>query len=377
MKVEFYKHNLDDSDKKACMDVLDSYFLTTGSVVRDFEQKFANYMDAPFAVGTNSCTNSLLLCLKYFGIGPGDEVITTALTFLGTSNAIERAGAKPVYVDVLPATGNLDIAQIESKINARTKAIIPVHLYGQMVDMKALSTLSNQYNLKIIEDACHAIESSREGIRPGMLGDAACFSFYATKNITAGEGGAVICKSEAMYEWLCKARIQGVNKNAAQRYGKLYQHYEQEFLGYKFNMNNIQAALLINQLDRLPLFMKRREQIAQIYESAFGAEPGIDFPRVLPDSLHARHLFTVWVDPAKRDEVLDELQKRQIGVAVNYRATHLYQYYRERYGFEGGMLPLTERIADSTITLPFYPKLSEAEVQHVLQSLKEVIKQLS
>ncbi len=374
MKVAFYKHNLNEVDKAACMEVLNSMFLTTGSVVEEFERRFAELMGSPFAIGTNSCTNSLFLCLKYFDIGQGHEVITTAMSFLGTSHAIERTGAKPVYVDVESETGNIDLSLIESAITPYTKAIIPVHLYGQMIDMKQLKRIADRHGLAIIEDACHAIESERDGYRPGMFSDAACFSFYATKNMTAGEGGAIICKQQRMYEWLSKARIQGVNKHAAQRHGKRYQHYELDFLGYKFNMSNIQAALLVNQMDRLAKYLDIKQKISARYEQAFTQTQGVDFPIALPETKHARHIFTIWVNPAIRDTVLDELQTRDVGVAVNYRATHLYRYYREKYQFRRGQLPVTERIGDSTITLPLYSQLLDEEVDYVIEAVRESVK---
>lgn len=376
MKVEFYKHHLNEDDKKACLEVLDSYFLTTGKVVNDFEEKFANYMQTKYAVGTSSCSNSLFLCLKYYGIQANDEVITTPMSFVATANAIERCGAKPIFVDVEKDTGNLDMEKVEAAITPKTKAIIPVHLYGQMCDMKRLKAIAEKHQLPIIEDACHAFEASREGIRVGQLGDAACFSFYATKNMTSGEGGAVVTNDASLKDWLSKARQHGITKSAADRYGKTYQHYEMHFLGYKANLNNIQAALLINQLDRIEDYAVQRAAIAKRYDAAFAENPYIECPQALPDSKHARHIYTIWVNPLHRDEILGKLQEKGVGVAINYRPIHLMHYYREKYAYQTGQFPNTERIGDSTITIPFYPKLENVEIDYVIKIVNEVTSNL-
>ncbi len=369
MKVEFYKHNLTQADKESCLKALEGYILTTGHIVQEFETQFAAYMKAPYAVGTSSCTNSMIMCLRYFGIGPGDEVITSPMSFLATSNAIEHVGAKPVYVDAEANTANIDANLLEAAITERTKAIIPIHLFGQLCDMKAIKSIADRHRLKIIEDACHSIEGSRDGIRTGELGDAACFSFYTTKNMTSGEGGAIICKEVDMHQWLLKCRIHGVTKNAADRYGKKYEHYDMTFLGYKFNMNNIQASLLLNQIDRLEDYRNQKEAIAQSYDQGFQNNPNIQIPAVLPNVHHARHIYTIWVDPQKRDEYLLAIQSKGVGVAINYRPTHLMTYYKEKYGYQPNSFPIAEKIGASTITLPLYPQLTQAEVEHVIHSV--------
>jgi dTDP-4-amino-4,6-dideoxygalactose transaminase len=373
MKVEFYKHNLDDRDKQECLKVLDSIFLTTGEWTKNFEQKFATYTKHKYVVGTTSCTTSLELALRYFGIGPGDEVITTPMSFVATSNAIEIVGARPVYVDVEESTGNINAELIEVAITDRTRAIIPVHLYGQLCDMKKIRALANKHNLKIIEDAVHCIEGSRDGVRAGELGDAACYSFYTTKSITCGEGGALACNSEEMYQWLSKARLHGINKGAADRYGKKYQHYDMDFLGRKFNMSNILAALLINQVDRIDELLKKKEFIAQMLNNGFGQNPYITLPAVLPNTVHGRHIYTIWVNPEKRDEYLSQIQDAGIGVGINYRAIHLMKYYREKYGYDKGAFSIAEKIGDSTITLPFYPKLDPEEIKYMINTLNNII----
>ncbi len=373
MKVEFYKHSLSQTDKENCLQVLDSLFLTTGKVVEEFERKFAKFLGVKYAIGTNSCTNSLIMALKCIGVKAGDEVITSPMSFVATSNAIEQVGAKPIFVDVSDETGIIKETEIEKAITPKTKAIIPVHLYGQMCDMKKVKEIADKHKLKIIEDACHCIEGKREGYGVGELGDFACFSFYATKNLTCGEGGCVVTNNLEYANWLKKARIHGINKNAFQRHDKNdYVHYEMEFLGFKFNMNNIQASLLINQIDNLLGNLQIREAICKVYDEAFDDHPLIAIPDVKKGSRHARHIYTIWVSPVYRDEFLTELKKAGIGCAVNYRAIHLMQYYAEKYGYDYDDFPIAEAIGDSTITLPLYPSLTDNEIKYVIQKVDEI-----
>jgi len=372
MKVEFYKHNIGQRDIDNVVEVLNSLFLTTGEIVSEFEDRFSRYLGCGHNVGVTSCTAALHLSLLAYGIRPGDEVITTPMTFIATANAVLYTGAKPVFVDVEPETGNIDADLIEDAVTPKAKAILPVHLYGQMCDMRKIREIADKHNLAVIEDAAHAIEASRDGIRPGQLSDAACFSFYATKNITSGEGGAVSTNSEEIAEKLKKLRLHGMSKGAAERYSRRYEHWDMEMLGWKYNMSNIQAALLLNQLENIEKRWQRREQICQMYEEAFEEDSVVTCLKVLPNSKSGRHLFTIQVAPDKRDEVIKQLEERGIGVAVNFRAVHLLTFYRQTFGCKRGMYPMAEKIGDSTITLPLYPKLSNEEVQYVIKVVKEV-----
>jgi len=372
MEIEFYKHSIGQKDIDNVVKVLNSLFLTTGETVKEFEERFSQYLGCKYTVGVTSCTAALHLSLLAYGVGSGDEVITTPMTFIATANSIIHAGATPVFVDVEPETANINADLIENAITSRTKAILPVHLYGQMCDVKRIREIADKYHLVVIEDAAHAIEASREGVRPGELGDAACFSFYATKNITSGEGGAISTNNEEIGERLRKLRLHGMSKGAAERYSKRYEHWDMEMLGWKYNMANIQAALLLNQLQNIEKNWQRREEICQMYEEAYEGNPQVACLKILPNSKSARHMFTILVSPERRDRILWELQKKGVGVAVHYRAIHLLSYYRQTYGYERGMFPVAERIGDSTITLPLYPKLSNEEVQYVINGVKEV-----
>lgn len=375
--VEFYRHSLTEDDIAAVADTLRGVFLTTGPRAAGFEQAFAQYLGVEHAVSLSSCTSALFLCLKALNIGPGDEVITTPMTFIATANAIVQCGATPVFVDVEPDTGNLDVANVEPAITSRTRAVIPVHLYGLMADVRALAELCRKRHLFMIEDAAHATEAVRDGLRPGQASQAACFSFYATKNLTCGEGGAVATADPALAETLKRLRSHGMTKEAAGRYTGRYQHWDMVMLGYKANLSDINAALLAGQLPRLAAQLTRRESIARRYEDAFSGLPEIAYPLTRKGATSARHLFTIWVPPDRRDEYLAGLQDRGIGVAVNYRAVHLLTYYRERFGFTPGAFPHAERIGDSTLTLPMYPGMSDAQVDEVIAAVTTVAHDLA
>ncbi|MCL4492440.1 MAG: DegT/DnrJ/EryC1/StrS family aminotransferase [Nitrospirae bacterium] len=374
MKIEFYRHNIDDEDLKNVEEVLRSIFITTGNTVRTFENNLMAYLDINNVIGLTSCTAALHLCLLAWGIGEGYEVITTPMSFCATSNAILHAGATPVFVDVEEDTGNINAQLIETKITERTKAIIPVHLYGQMCDMKKIRQIADKYNLIIIEDAAHCIEGIRDGYRVGQLGDAACFSFYATKNITSGEGGAIATNNSEKAELIRMLRLHGIDRSAADRYTKKYQHWDMPILGWKYNMDNIQASLLIGQLERIDVLWKRRDEISRKYEDEFSSLRGVRLMKTVPDSRHARHLFTIQVAEGKRDVILTSLQEQGVGVAVNYRPIHFLKYYRERFGYKQGDFPVAEGIGARTISLPLYPKLKDEGVEYVILCVQDVMR---
>lgn len=372
MKVEFYKHNLDEDDIARMVEVCRGVFLTTGQQTREFEEAFAAYLGAQHAVGLTSCTAALHLALLALDVGPGDEVITTPMTFAATSNTIIYTGARPVFVDVEPATGLIDPEAVARAITKETKAIIAVHLYGLMADMRRLKAVTDAAGVALVEDCAHAIESARDGVRPGELSQASCFSFYATKNITCGEGGALVTNDERIANRVRTLRSHGMSANAADRYTSSYRHWDLETLGWKYNMTNIQAAMLMGQLARIDTLWDARERLAQRYEAALSDADGVRFPIIPDGAKSARHLFTIWVAPDRRDDVLSELQARGIGVAVNYRSVHLLKYYRDTFGFTRGMFPEAERIGDSTVTLPLYTKLTTEQVDYVAENVKAI-----
>ncbi len=372
MNIEFHKHNINQKDIDNVVYVLNSHFLTTGKVVDEFEKRLSQYLRCKRTVGVSSGTSALHLSLLAYGVGLGDEVITTPMTFIATPNSIIHAGATPVFVDVEPETANLDTNLIETAITPKTKAILPVHLYGQMCDMKTIREIADSYRLIVIEDAAHAIEGERDGVKVGQLGEAACFSFYPTKSITSGEGGAIAVNNEEVAERLRKLRLHGMSQGPAERYSKRYEHWDMEMLGWKYNMDNIQAALLLNQLENIEKYWQRREEICRMYEEAFMDDPQVTYLKTVPDSRSARLMFTILVPLEKRDKILWQLQEKGIGVAVNFRAVHLLTYYRQTYGYHRGVFPVSERIGDSTISLPLYPSLSDEEAEYVIKGVKDV-----
>jgi dTDP-4-amino-4,6-dideoxygalactose transaminase len=372
-KVDFYRHQLGDEEAEAVAAVIDSLFLTTGPRTKEMEDALAARLGLSHMIGVSSCTTGLFLALEALDIGEGDEVITTPMTFIATANVVMHAGAKPIFVDVEPDTGNLDVARIEAAMNPRVKAIIPVHLYGQMVDMRALSAVAKKHGVAVIEDAAHSVEAERDGIKPGALSDAVAFSFYATKNLSCGEGGAVGTNRADLDERIRRLRLHGMSKDAYGRYHGSYTHWDMAELGYKANLPDILSALLLTQLPKIDAKLRKREALAKAYDEALGGIEGVTIPAVRSGSVHSRHLYTVWVPPEKRDAVLSHLQGRGIGVAVNYRAIHLLTYFRERFGYERGAFPIAEKIGDSTLSLPFHPNMDHGEVQIVAREIRAAL----
>jgi dTDP-4-amino-4,6-dideoxygalactose transaminase len=378
-KIEFFQHNLTGEDIELANQVMRSLFLTTGPMVARLEENFAKYMGVAESIGLTSCTGALHLALLRHGIGLGDEVITTPMTFVATATAILQAGAIPIFVDVSPKSGMILPECVEPVITENTKAIIPVHLYGRMADMHGFSQLAQKYNLVLVEDAAHCIEGERKGIRPGQLSQAACFSFYATKSMTCGEGGALVCNSPEDASWYRSARHHGISQNASYRYTREYQHWDMETMGWKYNMNDVQAAMLMNQIERLNGYRHRRETLEKLYRQQLKGIEGLEFiDEPGEEEVSGHHLFTVLVPKrVSRDEVVKGMQENGVGVAVNYRSIHNLFYFRERFGFRPEDFPNGNEIGNRTISLPLYPKLTEEEVEIVSNTLKKVISILS
>ena len=372
-KVPFFMHDLGQAELDAVREVLAGPILTTGETVACFERRFAGYLGGRNTVAVTSCTAALHLSLIALGIGPGDEVITTPMTFIASATAILEAGARPVFVDVEPDTGNLDAARVEEAITPKTRAILPVHLYGQMCDMRRLREIANRHGLFIIEDAAHSIEGTRDGVRPGQLGHAACFSFYATKNLTCGEGGALVTNDDELATRLRLLRLHGMNKNANDRHNEGYKHWDMTVLGWKYNMDNIQAAMLLPQMDRLEENWRKRQALARLYEDRLWDIPELSLPKTRPGVEHSRHLFPVWIGGGHRDRVIQELQDTGISVMVNYRAIHLLSYFRKTFGFKIGDFPVAERIGDANLSLPFYPNMPLEHVDRVVDELRHLL----
>ncbi|MFB3785063.1 MAG: DegT/DnrJ/EryC1/StrS family aminotransferase [bacterium] len=372
-KIPFFMHDLGQAELDSVAEVFSTPILTTGGKVKEFEQRIAAYLGVKHALAVSSCTGALHLSLLALGIGPGDEVITTPMTFIATATAILEAGARPVFVDVEPETGNLDANRVEAAVTPRTRAILPVHLYGQMCDMAALRAIADRHGLALIEDSAHCLEGRRDGIAPGQIGDTACFSFYATKNLTCGEGGMAITNDSARAEKMRLLSVHGMTKTAYDRYQEGYRHWDMVTLGWKYNMSNIEAAILLPQLERLEGHWQKRQALAMKYQERLAGIPGVSMPVTLPGVRHACHLFPIWVDPAIRDQVVQGMNQAGIGVVINYRAIHTLTYFRETLHYREDQFPNAKRIGDSTLSLPFYPTMPDEHVEIVTETLRKIL----
>jgi len=371
--VEFYRHSLGPEERARILAALDQPILTTGQVTAEAEQALAEYLGLREVVCLDSCTAALHLALLAHDIGPGDEVIVPAMTFVATANAVLMAGARPVFCDVEAATACMTVATVAPRVTPRTRAILPVHLYGRLCEMEELHAFARARKLIVIEDAAHCIEARRGRVRPGTHSHCACFSFYATKNITCGEGGALATNDAQLAARVRRLSQHGLTSTAAERYGQPYKHWDMLELGWKYNLDNIRASLLVPQIRKLDERWARRREIAARYEEAFARIDGLEFPRVGDPLSSARHLFPIWVDPQRRDEVVAGLRQRGIGVTVNYRAVHLLTFYRRRFGYQPGDLPAAELIGGRTLSLPFYPSLRDAQIEQVIAAVEEVV----
>ncbi|SON56860.1 UDP-4-amino-4-deoxy-L-arabinose-oxoglutarate aminotransferase [Hartmannibacter diazotrophicus] len=378
MKVDFFRHGLGPDDAAAIADVLATPFLTSGAVGRKVEAQLAAYYDLPHALLTNSWTNGAVAVLLALGVGPGDEVIIPAMTFIATANVVKLVGATPVMADVDPGTLLLTAESIAAAITPRTRAVVPVHLYGQMCDMRAIRAMVDRHHasgggrIAIVEDCAHCFEGRRVGERPGRHSDVACFSFYATKAITCGEGGGVICRDDDLAQAIREARLHGMSAAAADRFaGGHYNHWDQPRLGTKANLPDLLAALLPPQIERIDSLLPERERQAQRYLDAFKGS-GLRVPTEDDGVRHARHLFPVGVPAGFRDEAITLLNEAGVGVTVNYRAVAEMTYYRG-LGYRPEETPVAALWGSQTFTLPLFPGLSEQEQDHVIAAMERHI----
>ena len=360
------------------VDSLRSGWLGTGPKVARFEEMFRQYIGAEYAMALNSCTAALHLSMLAAGIGPGDEVITTAMTFCATVNTIIHTGATPVPVDCDRQTQLIDPQRIEDALTARTRAIVPVHLHGRPVDMEAIEDIAQRHNLIVIEDAAHAIEAAYKGRKIGKIGHLTCFSFYVTKNVVTGEGGMVTTNNPDFADKIKVYALHGMSKDAWKRFSdEGYRHYQVIFPGYKYNMMDLQAAIGIHQLQRVTAWLERRNEIWQRYNHAFRDLPvGLPAPDE-PDTVHARHMYTLSIDQQRcgitRDQFMQRLYERNIGTGVHYVGVHLHPYYRDRFGYRPEDYPNTTWISERTVSIPLSPKLCDDDVEDVIQAVNFVL----
>ncbi len=367
-----------DEERREVMDCLASGWLGTGPKVARFERAFSERQGSPYAVAVNSCTAALHLSMLAAGVGPGDEVITTPLTFCSTVNAIIHAGATPVLADVDPVTFNIDPEQVRARITERTRAILPVHFAGRPCEMDALCAIAREHGLVLVEDCAHAIETAYHGRNAGTFGDFGCFSFYVTKNLVTGEGGMVITRHEEQANRIKVLALHGMTKDAWKRFGdEGYRHYQVVECGYKYNMMDIQAAIGLHQLDRLERCWLRRQQIWDRYQDELQALPLVLPAPVAAGTRHAYHLYTVLIDPSltgiSRDDFLRRMTAENIGVGVHYQSLPVHPYYRDRYGWVAEESPNSLRVGERTVSLPISPKLSDDDVSDVIAAVRRIL----
>ena len=361
------------------VDSLKNAWLGTGPKVARFENDFAAYKGTKAAVAVNSCTAALHLSILAAGLKPGDEVITTAMTFCATVNAIIHAGATPVLADIDPRTLCLDPADVERRITPRTRAISVVHFAGHPCDMDAFTVLAGKHNLKLIEDCAHAIETEYRGRKAGTFGDFGCFSFYTTKNVCTGEGGMIVAREETDVKRLKMLALHGMSHDAWRRFSDAgYKHYSVVECGFKYNMMDLQAAIGIHQLERVEKWWQRRRELNRRYREAFAALP-IGLPDETPaDCRHAYHLFPIFIDEARagisRDAFLDAMTERKIGVGVHYLSIAEHPFYQETFGWKPHDYPNARRIGQQTVSLPLSPRLTDEDVQDVIDAVRGILR---
>ncbi len=360
------------------VDTLRSGWIGTGPKVAAFEEAFRNYVGAEYAIAVSSCTAALHLSVQIAGMGPGDEIITTPMTFCATANAIVHAGVTPIFADINRETMNLDPAAVEAAITPATKAIIPVHFAGRPCDMEAICAIAKRHNLLIIEDAAHAIESRTATAKIGAIGDLTCFSFYVTKNVVTAEGGMITTDRSDWVDRLKSCALHGMNRDAWKRYSDAgFKHYQVESPGFKYNMTDIQASLGIHQLRRVEDNLRRREEIWQRYDEAFADWPLQTPVRPAQGQVHGRHLYTIMVDQAdvglERDAFQLRLHELNIGTGIHYVAVHLQPYYARTWGFRRGDFPEAEYVSDRTLSLPLGVNMSDADVVDVIETVRRVL----
>lgn len=388
--VPFHRPLIDQADLDSVITCLQSGWLTTGPRAKEFEERFAAYVGAPHAVAVNSCTAAMHVALAALGIQAGDEVITSPITFVATCEAIQYLGARPVFVDVEPDTLNLDPLRLRAALTERTRAIVPVHLAGHPADMPVILDFAERHQLKVMEDAAHALEAailpvhSNGALQPkgtgkvGTISAATCFSFYATKNVTTAEGGMVTCADAELAARIRRLSLHGLSRDAWKRYtasGSWY--YEVLEQGYKDNLTDIAASLGLSQLAKADQMWQRRAEIASRYNAAFAAMSEVEIPGAPAHVRHAWHLYVLKLRLEElaidRNQFFDELRARGVCCSVHFIPLHLMPYYREQYGYQRGDFPEAERQFDRILSLPLYPALTDDEVERVIAAVKDVV----
>jgi dTDP-4-amino-4,6-dideoxygalactose transaminase len=382
--IPYHAALIEEQDIVAVTEVLRSGWITTGPKVRQFEQSFAKYTGATNAVAVNSGTAALHLALDAIGLKEGDEVVVPTMTFAATAEAVLHFRAQPVLVDCEPRTYNLDANQVEKAITARTKAIIPVHFRGHPCDMDQLLEIARHRNVKVIEDAAHALPAHYKGKMVGSIGDITCFSFYATKTITTGEGGMATTENAAYADRMRLMSLHGISRDGWARYGprtsRCSWRYEILEAGYKYNLTDLQAALGLSQLSKCDYMWERRQALAAKYSQALSPLDAFVLPETDASVQPAWHIYAILVNPEvlriDRDEVIEQLRERGIGTAVHFIPLHLHPLYQRDHGCRAGQFPYAENYSERAISLPIYPGMTNDDAEYVIDSLKDIATRL-
>jgi UDP-4-amino-4,6-dideoxy-N-acetyl-beta-L-altrosamine transaminase len=374
----FYGHQyIDDADIQAVVDVLKSDYLTCGPKIGELEQKLCRVTGAKYAVVCSNGTAALHIAALAAGVGEGDEVITTPITFAASANCAFYCGARPVFADIDPETYNIDPAKVEAAITPKTKAVVAVSYTGQSVDFAPLKKICREHQLTLIEDGAHVIGTKYNGEANGSIADMTTFSFHPVKTVTGGEGGAVLTNDEGLYKKLLSYRAHGITRDPEQMAhepdGPWY--YEQIDLGYNYRMTDMQAALIISQLDKLDRFSKRRKEIVARYNEAFSELPGIFVQKEIPESDTTRHLYILRIVPEKlkinRRQFFDALAAENVCCNVHYIPTYYFPYY-EKKGYRRGLCPNAEKLYEEIISLPLYYAMSDEDVESVIEAVTKI-----
>lgn len=376
--LPFHIPDISENEINAVVDTLRSGWLTTGPKVKQLESDFAKFVGCRHAVAVNSGTAALHLALDAIGTRGGDEILVPTMTFAATAEVVLYFKAKPVLVDCQQDTLNIDPYQIEKAITAKTKAIIPVHFGGQPCEMDKILEVARQYRIKVIEDAAHALPAAYHKKIVGTISDITCFSFYATKTITTGEGGMSTTESDEFAERMRIMSLHGISKDAWKRYtaeGSWY--YEILYPGYKYNLTDIAAAIGIEQLKKCNQFGEARKKIAAMYTDGFTHLPELRIPSYQPGIQHAWHLYVIQLELERlrinRSEFIEALRQENIGTSVHFIPLHLHPYYRNTFGYRRQDFPVASTVFDRTISLPIYPKMTEVDVQAVITAVQKIV----
>lgn len=373
-EVPFFVPDITDREMDAVVSTLRSGWLTTGTRAAEFERRFAECVGAEHALAVNSCTAALHLALVAAGIGPGDEVVVPTMTFAATAEVVAHTGATTVLVDVDEDSLLVRAEDIEPAITPRTRAVMPVHFAGQPCDMDPIIALARRHDLAVVEDAAHAFPAEYGGTPVGSIGDMTCFSFYANKTMTTGEGGMLTTSRADIAEKASRLRLHGLTAGAAERFRvPASWRYDIVEAGFKYNMPDTAASLGVEQLARVDEMHAGREAAALLYDRLLSDVPGVQPLRRYPDRKHAWHLYVVRVDGVSRDDVIPRLAELGVGTSVHYRPLHLHSYYRDRYGYRPEQFPNASRAFEAIISLPLFSTMTSSQVERVVETLRQVI----